>query len=60
MARPITEEEKQTAQALLTRARAAQKLIEDYDQATIQGDSSGGVGHGQRENLYPTRPNGCG
>ncbi len=35
MARPITEEEKTYAQELLTRARTAQKLIEDYDQATI-------------------------
>ncbi len=35
MARPITEEEKQTARELLARARAAQKMIEDYDQATI-------------------------
>jgi sulfoacetaldehyde dehydrogenase len=35
VARPITEEEKQAAQALLARARAAQKLIEDDDQATI-------------------------
>ena len=35
MARPITEEEKKYAQELLARARAAQKQIEDYDQATI-------------------------
>ena len=35
MARPITEEEKQAAQSLLARTRAAQKVIEDYDQATI-------------------------
>ena len=35
MARPITEEEKQYAQELLARARTAQKLIQDYDQATI-------------------------
>ena len=35
MARQITEEEKQTAQALLARARVAMKAIEDYDQARI-------------------------
>ena len=35
MARPITEEEKQYAQELLIRTRAAQKKIEDFDQATI-------------------------
>lgn len=35
MPRPITPEEKEYAQELLARARAAQKIIEDYDQATI-------------------------
>ena len=35
MPRPITPEEKEYAQDLLARARAAQKVIEDYDQATI-------------------------
>jgi sulfoacetaldehyde dehydrogenase len=35
MPRPITEEEKQYAQELLQKARAAMKAIEDYDQATI-------------------------
>ncbi len=35
MARPITEEEKQYAQELLARARTAQKLIQEYDQAAI-------------------------
>jgi sulfoacetaldehyde dehydrogenase len=35
VARPITEEEKQTARELLASARAAQKMIEDHDQATI-------------------------
>jgi sulfoacetaldehyde dehydrogenase len=35
VARPITEEERQYAQELLARARAAQEQIEDYDQATI-------------------------
>ncbi len=35
MARPITEEEKRAAQSLLARARVAQQLIENYDQATI-------------------------
>ena len=35
MARPITEEEKQYAQELLRKARAAQQSIADYDQETI-------------------------
>jgi sulfoacetaldehyde dehydrogenase len=35
MPRPITEEEKQYAQELLQKARAAMKAIEDYDQATV-------------------------
>ena len=35
MPRPITEEEKQYAQDLLQKARAAMKAIEDYDQATV-------------------------
>ena len=35
MARPITEEEKQVAQELLANARAAQKIVADYDQTTI-------------------------
>src|SRR5215471_4862133 len=35
MARPITEEEKQHAEMLLARARAAMKCIEDYDQAQV-------------------------
>lgn len=35
MARPITQEEKHYARQLLEKARAAQKMIEDYDQATI-------------------------
>ena len=35
MARPITEEEKQCAQDLLGRARAAMQSIEDYDQARV-------------------------
>jgi len=35
MARPITEEEKQYAQELLTRARKAQKQIEQLDQAAV-------------------------
>lgn len=35
MARTITDEEKQYAQELLKRAQAAQKLIEDLDQAAI-------------------------
>ena len=35
MARQITEEEKQTAQELLARARVAMKAIENYDQARI-------------------------
>jgi len=35
MPRPITEEEKQYAQDLLLKARAAMKAIEDYDQATV-------------------------
>ncbi len=35
MTRPVTPEEKEYAQKLLTRARIAQKIIENYDQATI-------------------------
>jgi sulfoacetaldehyde dehydrogenase len=35
MARPITEEEKKSAEELLGRARAAQKQIEHLDQAAI-------------------------
>lgn len=35
MARPITDEEKQLAQDLLARARAAQKEIENLDQAAV-------------------------
>ena len=35
MPRAITEEEKQHADELLLKARAAMKAIEDYDQATI-------------------------
>lgn len=35
MARPITEEEKQYARQLLDRARAAQRLINDLDQPTV-------------------------
>lgn len=35
MARPITEEEKQYAQELLRKARAAQQVIADYDQETV-------------------------
>src|SRR6185295_2337017 len=35
MARPITEDEKQYAQSLLERARAAMKAIEGYDQARV-------------------------
>ena len=35
MARPITDEEKQHAQELLAKARAAMKAIEDYDQGTV-------------------------
>ena len=35
MARLITEEEKQVAQELVARARAAMKAIEDYDQARV-------------------------
>jgi hypothetical protein len=35
VARPITEEEKQFAQELVIRTRAAQKKIEDFDQAII-------------------------
>ncbi|MGD8765166.1 MAG: aldehyde dehydrogenase family protein [Desulfobacteraceae bacterium] len=35
MPRPITEEEKQYAQDLLQKARAAMKTIEGYDQATV-------------------------
>ena len=35
MARVITEEEKQVAQQLVERARAAMKSIEDYDQARV-------------------------
>ena len=35
MARPITDEEKLYAQELLTRARAAMKSVEDYDQGTV-------------------------
>ena len=35
MARPITDEERLTAQALLARARAAMTAIDQYDQATV-------------------------
>jgi sulfoacetaldehyde dehydrogenase len=35
MARPITEEEKRYAQELLTKARAAMKAVEDYDQESV-------------------------
>ena len=35
MARPITEDERKYAQELLTRARAAMKTVEDYDQRTV-------------------------
>lgn len=35
MARPITEEEKQYVHALLSKARAAMKSIEPFDQATV-------------------------
>lgn len=35
MARPITDDERLTAQTLLARARAAMRTIEDYDQATV-------------------------
>src|SRR5262245_5336049 len=35
MARPITDEEKQTAQALLARSRAALKASEKHDQARV-------------------------
>lgn len=35
MAREITEEEKELAQEMLQKARAAMKEIEDYDQATV-------------------------
>ena len=35
MARPITDEEKQYAQELLAKARAAMKAIEEYDQGTV-------------------------
>ncbi|MCJ7499323.1 aldehyde dehydrogenase family protein [bacterium] len=35
MVRPITDEEKLYAQELLTRARAAMRSVEDYDQGTV-------------------------
>lgn len=35
MARPITDEERKYAHELLTKARAAMKAIEDYDQKTV-------------------------
>jgi len=35
MARPITDEERRCAQELLTRARAAMKAVEGYDQRTV-------------------------
>ena len=35
MARPISDEEKSQAQALLQKARAAMKAIEHYDQARV-------------------------
>jgi len=35
MARPITDEEKRYARELLTKARAAMKAVEDYDQETV-------------------------
>src|SRR6185312_9178827 len=35
MARAITEQEKQTAAAMLAKARAAMDAIQDYDQATV-------------------------
>jgi sulfoacetaldehyde dehydrogenase len=35
MARPITDEERATAQDLLERARAAMRAVADYDQATV-------------------------
>jgi len=35
MARPITDEEKEYARELLTKARAAMKAVEDFDQKTV-------------------------
>ena len=57
MARLITDEEKQVAQELVERARAAMKCIEDYDQARVDRLVPGRrLGHSQRDRRSPAWP----